>query len=452
MVALGSGSKTCLLGPRYISQEISVKTISIARGHLEISANIMIDPRNHHGTGRSQSTGQLEPCPVAECVSEFAILSTVDDEATLHSNLVSSASTLANLPNELFDHVLDFLDRQSPSELNWHQRPDLAITKSTEVDLKNLSVTSKSIRRLVLKRLFVHVCLDPNESPAFLEFVDQYALAPHIRSILARMTEPCRLILHPLWWARLLNEIPALTFTIICPPYVFAEFVSTTIVDMDTWAFNMPFQVIRFRQPKLAAIQHTSFNDDHDLFSARPWSEFSINEGSCLKVYSQYEYFFRRTPSLMSTALLSPSPGINIMFAKLEKFSYTAIFPFYNHVDVILKNIRKMSSLKHLNFRLCPDPGSSVIDDELADSNGHIDLSDAWMEFNTAYSLVAHTARFIVAEYTLQEFQVEDVSMDGIRDGLIDSLDGILAGRMSHQGGGLWRKTQPIVKKERTPG
>lgn len=381
-------------------------------------------------------------------VTLLSDVSTADDVSTISLYPLPGAFELADLPNELFDHVLDFLDRQCPSKLKWHQRPDLNLTRSADRDLKNLSLVSKSIRALTLKRLFAHICLDPNESPAFLDVVDQHSLAPHIQSIVARMTEPCRLVLHPLWWARLLNAIPAISFTILCPPYVFAEFASTSIVDVDSWAFNMPFHVIRFRQSKFAATQHTSFNDDHDLFCARPWTEFSINEGSCLKVYSQYEYFLRRTPSLMNAVLLNPSPGLGIMLSKLETFTYTAIFPFYNHVDDVLKNIRKMSNLKYLRLRLCPDPGSSVIDDELADSKGHIDISDAWMEFNTAYTLVAHTALFLSVDHLLQEFKVEDVSMEGIREGLIESLDGILDGRMSHQGDGLWRKRKSNFRNE----
>ena len=366
-----------------------------------------------------------------------------DDGLKARSRSLWGAFALDDLPNELFDHVLKYLHHQCPSELNWHQRPDLNIIKSTKTDLKSLSLTSKCMRALTLKRLFAHVCLDPNQSPAFLDFVDQHGLAVHVKSIVAYMTEPCRLILHPLWWARLLNTVPALTFTIICPPYVFAEFASTSIVDVDSWAFNMPYHVIRFRQSRLAAIRQTSFNDDHDLFSARPWTEFSINEGSSLKVYSQYEYFLRRTPSLMSAVLLCPSPGLTFMLSKLEKFTYTAIFPFYNHVDDVLKNIRKMSNLKHLRFRLCPDPRSSVIDDELMETKGHIDLVDAWMEFNTSYGLVGHTVRLLSVEYSLQEFQVEDVSMEGIKDGLIESLNAILDSKMVHQGDGLWRRSQP---------
>lgn len=365
--------------------------------------------------------------------------SAADDVPEMGFKPFTSASLLEELPNEVFDHILAFLDRQSPSELNWHQRPDLEITKSTHTDLKTLSLVSKSVRALTLKRLFAYVCLDPNQSPAFLDFVDQYYLASHIRSIVAHMTEPCRLILHPLWWARLLNSIPALTFIIMCPPYVFADIASTSIVDVDCWAFNMPFHVIRFRQSKLSAIQHTSFNDDHDLFSARPWTEFSINEGSCLKVYSQYEYFLRRTPSLMNAVLQGPSPSLGVRLSELERFTYTAIFPFYIHVEDVLKNIRKMANLKHLGFRLCPDPGSSVIDDELADSNWHINIHDAWMEFISAYTLVAYTARLLSVDHSLLEFQVQDVSTEDIRDDLIERLDRILEDKMKYIGHGLWR-------------
>lgn len=374
------------------------------------------------------------------------------DDLTVRFGSSWEAFALDDLPNELFDHVLEFLHHQCPSELNWHQRPDLSIIKSTKTDLKNLSLTSKSVRALTLKRLFAHVCLDPNQSPAFLDFVDQHGLAVHVKSIVAYMTEPCRLILHPLWWARLLNAIPALTFTIICPPFVFAEFVSTSIAEVDSWAFNMPYHAIRFQQSKMAAIRQTSFNDDHDIFSARPWTEFSINEGSSLKVYSQYEYFLRRTPSLISAVLPCPSPGLAFMLRKLEKFTYTAIFPFYNHVDDVLKNIRKMSNLKHLRFRLCPEPNSSVIEDELTETKGHIDLVDAWMEFNTSYRLVAHTVRCLCVECSLQEFQVEDVSMEGIKDGLIESLNAVLESKMVHQGDGLWRRTQPTKENNNTFG
>ncbi len=377
---------------------------------------------------------------------------TTDDGLMARFRSCLGAFGLDDLPNELFDHVLKFLHHQCPSELNWHQRPDLSIIKSTKTDLKSLSLVSKYVRAMTLKRLFAHVCLDPNQSPSFLEFVNQHGLAVHVKSIVAYMTEPCRLILHPLWWARLLNAIPALTFTIICPPYVFAEFASTNIVDVDSWAFNMPYHVIRFQQSKLAAIRQTSFNDDHDLFSARQWTEFSINEGSSLKVYSQYEYFLRRTPSLMSAVLLCPSPGLTFMLSKLEKFTYTAIFPFYNHVDDVLKNIRKMSNLKHLRLRLCPEPRSSVIEDELMEAKGHIDLVDAWMEFNTSYGLVAHTVRFLCVECSLQEFQVEDVSVEAIKDGLIESLNAILDNRMVHQGDGLWGRSQPTEENNNSLG
>lgn len=412
----------------------------------------MIPAKVKSGSRASQATVELQRISINVSLSLISGVSTADDISTTHFYPLDGACPLIDLPNELFDHILGFLDQECPSELNWHQRPDLNLTKSSRKDLKNLSMASKSTRVLTLKRLFAHVCLDPNQSPAFLAFLDRHVLNQHVKSIVARMTEPCRLILHPLWWARLLNEIPAVTFTIICPPYVFAEFASTSIVDVDGWAYNMPFHIIRFRQTKLAAMRHTSFNDDHDLFSARPWTEFSINEGSCLKVYSQYEYFLRRTPSLMNAVLRCPSPGMGVMLAKLETFTYTSIFPSYNHVDDVLKSIRKMLNLKRLGFRLCPDPGSSVIDDELADSGGHIDISDAWMEFNTAYTLVAHTARALSVEYSLVEFQVEDVSMEGIRDGLIESLNGIIDNRMAYQGHGLWKRAESRSKNEHEIG
>lgn len=408
----------------------------------------MATPPKARGSSTSQLSVTLEgPSVDGSLLSEMGISTSVEEPKT-HFKAFSEGSALADLPTEIFDHVLKFLGHECPSELNWHQRPDLNLTKSPKADLKNLSLASKSIRSLTRKRLFAHVCLDPNQSPAFLDFVYQYALAPHITSILARITEPCRLILHPLWWARLLNAIPALTFTVICPPSLFMEFVATEIVMVDSWAFNMPFHTIRFRQSKLAALQSTSFNDDHDLFSARPWTEFSINEGSNLKVYTEYEYYRRQTPSLMSAILDSPSPGVRVMLAKLEKFTYTAIFPFYEHVDEVLKSVRKMTNLKLLRFRLCPDSESSVVEDEMAGTEDLIIIHEAWSSFISSYNLVAYTVRFLSVYNSLQEFQIEDALLENSGAEMIESMNGIIDNRIPYQGNGVWRKIQPNTESQ----
>ena len=111
-----------------------------------------------------------------------------------------------------------------------------------------------------------------------------------------------------------------------------------------------------------------------------------------------------------------------------------------------------MPSLTHLTIKLCPEPDSTVIDDELRAAQGHIDVHDAWMEFDTAYTLAAHTVIYLTAENgghgVLQEFRVDDVKMEGIRENLEEVITQRLQEWWVYGGGGVWRRR----KKESVEG
>lgn len=68
------------------------------------------------------------------------------------------------------------------------------------------------------------------------------------------------------------------------------------------------------------------------------------------------------------------------LFENIESFSFVAIFPFYNHVDDTLRGLRHMKKLKRLFIKLCPEPESRTLAEEIAATNAHIDLNDPWME------------------------------------------------------------------------
>jgi hypothetical protein len=384
----------------------------------------------------------------------------------------SSRLRLGDLANELLGHIIDYLDSECPSEVNWNQRPDTSLTQSKTLDLKAISRTSKHLRHLVLTRLFAHTRLNPNQLTPFLLFVRANRLAPHISSLVAHLSGPCT-HLHPAWWYLLLNTIPLTTFTILCPPYVFAELTHASLIDTDSWVFNMPYHTLRLRQ------DHPTISSSplSHLFTTLPWTHLSVNESSSLKAYSQYEYFLRRTPSLLASlshalpihthhsdfnVTLSP---FSALLTNLTHFTYTAIFPFYNHTETILHVVRKMPNLTHLAFKLCPEPESTVIDDELALALGHIDVNDAWMEFDTAYTLIPHTVIYLtpmeesgdkdgrpdqgsagtrLGQGRLEEFRVDDLKMEGIRDNLEEVITQRLQEWWVYVGGGVWRR------KERT--
>ena len=157
---------------------------------------------------------------------------------------------LTDLPNELINHIIDHLDTECPSEVNWNKRPDTTLTHSTTVDLKTISRTSTHLRHLVLPRLFAHARLEPTQSTPFLTFVERNKLANHIISLVAHLPGPCT-HLYPAWWSRLLTIIPLTTFTILCPPYVFAELAHISLVNTDSWVFNMPYHTVSNPNSKL---------------------------------------------------------------------------------------------------------------------------------------------------------------------------------------------------------
>jgi len=147
----------------------------------------------------------------------------------------STRLRLGNLPNELLGHIIDYLDSECPSERNWNQRPDTTLTQSTTLDLKIVSCISKHLRHLVLPRLF-------------FDFIHRYNLTNQITSLVANLSGSCT-HLHPAWWSRILTTIPLTTFTILCPPYVFAELTHTSLIDTDSWVFNMPYHTVSAHDP-----------------------------------------------------------------------------------------------------------------------------------------------------------------------------------------------------------
>ena len=72
----------------------------------------------------------------------------------------------------------------------------------------------------------------------------------------------------------------------------------------------------------------------------------------------------------MATLHLAKSAEADAMFARLTSFSFIAIFPFYNHTDEILKSVRKMKKLQKLFVKLCPEPDSTVLNDEIEEAHG----------------------------------------------------------------------------------
>lgn len=317
------------------------------------------------------------------------------------SGTTTGRSCLLNLPNELLDFIFDVLDRQPQSTTSFIELPASSWTASEACDLKSVSLTSRRLRRAVLPRLFKHARLNPAYLTDFLEFVHQTDLASKIETIVADLQEPYYDV-HPAWWCRLLNEIPITRFTIGGSPERLAEIARIPINLHDSWAFNVPYQYLEIQQYPHTALQHISYDDLPGLLGAKQWHSVKVNEGSSLAAYTTFEYFLKKPPSLISNiqTYLNVTPdgattettkkwfgssGPSIMSTRtmledLSEFHFVAVFPFYNHVDDILRCIRKMKNLRKLFIKLCPQPERSVLDDEIRAAQGHFDINDPWNE------------------------------------------------------------------------
>lgn len=311
-------------------------------------------------------------------------------------------SCLLDLPSELLDFILDALDCQPLSKTSFIELPASAWISSEAHDLKNVSFTSRRLRRVTLPRLFRHARLNPAHLTEFLDFVHRAGVTSKIETIVADLQEPYYDV-HPAWWCRLLNEIPITHFTIGGSPEHFADIAKIPLNLNDSWAFNVPYQYLELQQHPHIALQQVSYDELPSLLGAKQWHTIKVNEGSSLAAYTTFEYFLKKPPSLFSniqtclnvipsnatlqiTQKMFGSSALSVvsiqgMLASLSEFHFVAIFPFYNHVDDILKCIRRMRRLKKLFIKLCPQPERSVLDDEIKAAQGHFDINDPWNEW-----------------------------------------------------------------------
>lgn len=320
--------------------------------------------------------------------------------------------------------------------------------------LKQLSLTSRFVRSLTIPLMFKHCILRPSDLDRFVSFLAEHDLVQRVSSLVVHVSGHCN-HLHPAWWAQLLNAVPATRFSILASPEILTELVGVCSWSTDAWAFDMPLQILSFDQSPEAARVQIDYDNLPNFLVARPWHTMVLNEGSSLMAYTTYEFFLRRTPSLLSALHFNASGAGDALFANLLSFDFIAIFPFYNHVDEVLKCIRKMSRLRRLFVKLCPEPDSTVLRDEIEVAGGHMDVNDPWNECETSWMLIAHSVVFLTMEGALQELQMDDVKIEGLRQTLEKSLIARLQEWWTYdgEGCGLWRRRsgRMTTRPERPP-
>jgi hypothetical protein len=353
------------------------------------------------------------------------------------------SSPLERLPNELLDQIVSYLDIVPPSQARLHQEPNQDITISQNKSLKHLRQSCSRLATLVRPCLFAHACLVLRDEPAqFCMFVLKWGLDRYIKSIVVTVSGrlfPRSLLCH--WLNQLFGFIDPLQITILAQPRTIGEILQTKIDECHGWAFGIEQQILQLEQNSygnLAAHQAHQPNRSEIILRARPWTSFLFNEGSSLKAYNHYEYFLSQVPSVMGQwgqelPTMYPSLGVSAYFERLQSLTYTAIFPFYNHVENICIAMHFMPQLRVVTVQLAPDENNHATELE---QRGSMDPNDPWMELESSYAVIGFKVR---TKVSVEEFRSRDAHLEAVWPELTRILAEELHG-WAHDGYGSWRR------------
>ncbi|KAL7939898.1 hypothetical protein V8C35DRAFT_288020 [Trichoderma chlorosporum] len=201
-------------------------------------------------------------------------------------------------------------------------------------------------------------------------------------------------------WQTIFDHLDLLTINLISSPAILASLLGRPINLSGAWIFRQRFHILSLSRPAETRMQGVIPSNNSaalantfpgnraqtavpcSLFSIRPWESMLLNEGSSVKVYATYEYFNHVPPSLLPALLDSGDESMQFLLRNtLRSFSYVAIFPLATHINDIL--IPRVPALERFYIQIVPRAPSFAEDDY---RHPAMDISDLWMERNTAYA------------------------------------------------------------------
>ncbi|PYH45489.1 uncharacterized protein BP01DRAFT_423284 [Aspergillus saccharolyticus JOP 1030-1] len=340
--------------------------------------------------------------------------------------MASQPACLETLPNELLDEIVSYLLVVTPSEINFHHQPALNVTSSSTPNLKNVAQVSSRLLEIVRPRLYGHCRLNDDELDDFLNFVASHELERHITSLVVMLGNGSLRDLDTNQLLRSLSNLNPLRIAVLAPPSRIGAMLSTKIPEEHSWAFQIAHQLWQWERttPHGSSISTTSpLSTSLDITN---YSSLRFNEGSSLRAYAHYEYFLFEVPSVLGRWGTIARMGaeeekiaISRELQHLTSFSYTAIFPFYNHVKLVLDALDLMPNLKSLTVQLAPCSDDTAID---LTNRGPIDPNDPWMELATAYDIIAHSIVELGRSASLVHFRTLDYQNDALRVELYQAM------------------------------
>ncbi|KAM0250733.1 hypothetical protein ACHAQJ_008488 [Trichoderma viride] len=203
-------------------------------------------------------------------------------------------------------------------------------------------------------------------------------------------------------WKTIFDKLDLLSINLISSPAILASLLGRPINLSGSWIYRQRFHILSLSRPAeqrqenvtnlkdSTAVLPTSSSASNgaaltipcSLFGIRPWQSMLLNEGSSVKVYTTYEYFHHTPPSLLPALLDSDDQSMQpLLKSTLRFFSYIAVFPLATHINDVL--IPHVPALERFYIQIVPRAPSFAEDDY---RHPAMDISDLWMERNTAYA------------------------------------------------------------------
>ncbi|KAI6604464.1 hypothetical protein ACKVV1_005749 [Pyricularia oryzae] len=218
-------------------------------------------------------------------------------------------------------------------------------------------------------------------------------------------------------WDAVFELVNPLRFTIITSPRMLALLFARSIYVGDSWSFGPQLHILSLSRessqskpgpssestavssgsthpaPGPMSAPYPSISPKTilkhipcTLFTARPWTKLLLNEGLSVRVYTSYEFFLKRPPSILG-ALLGCERYPNdqpLLPQSVTDLSYVAGFPLSTHVGTLVRNV---PVLDRLFVQLVPrEDRYDVLGDSTLMRN--VDPADLWTERNSAYQLI----------------------------------------------------------------
>ena len=183
--------------------------------------------------------------------------------------------------------------------------------------------------------------------------------------------------------------------------------------------------------------------DSLNVFRLRPWTRCIFNQGSSVKGYGSYEYFYKQAPSFLYPLHQYDfiRRSLSEPFNTITSFDYVAVFPI-DHFQHFCVTLTFMKNLKCLRVQLAPTSSNDILDNPSA--LGKSQPKDLWQELESCYTTLARTVRVLCdkGEISIETFS----SLDYVNPGLCELIDRTAGRKLRHwksdPRGGRWTRNQ----------